>query len=334
MKETILPNQTSSIGAAWPPVEASFERQRGFYMEGVVGPDHASVADFTEQYRDQRSFFGRVHSETGLRATRLSVRAVVASTAVRQIAQLMPVEAAIPLGGEHQGHHIVYVGANTTGRDVHSNIIDKHRQRLAEVIDGNLPSPITQADLTSRNIEVSTVRPEQSAEYLDQFCELYRSFGYDRKDTEELLENPDNTIVFARDVTNGDVVSSAMAEHASIEIAGMGELSIVEITEAITRPDQRGRGLYRVVSGLLTDELVDQSKNGESPIHAIYGESNLAAVGVLRAAYQNGRRFSAFDGQELGIDSPRFGILPQNFSVQDGIEQRPYNDFAVSYVPL
>jgi hypothetical protein len=57
-------------------------------------------------------------------------------------------------------------------------------------------------------------------------------------------------------------------------------------------------------------------------------------VGVLIVVHHNGRRVSYFDRARLGITREDFGILQQNFQVLDGVEDRPYNDFALSYIPL
>jgi len=332
MLNTISPESTSSIGAAWPPVDAFFERRRGFYMEGVVEPTFASVDDLVQRFRDEAllTMFPSVE------ATRASVRAVVEPEAIPLIDTRLPnsIEAAIPLTGEHSERFVLYLGANTFFRTPSSTTIEQHLGRLAHVTAGETGSDITQEDLDERSIDLGFATAGQKTALFDQFEDLYSYFGYDRADTEELLNNPNNLIAYALDRQTGKVVSSAMAETGTIQIHGTMPVTMTEITEAITLPEHRGRGLYRIVSGLLTSQLVDMAKNGADPIHAIYGESNLAMVAVLKAAHQNGRRFSAFDAEELGVTNRAFGVLPQNFTVKDGMETRRYNDFAVSYVPL
>lgn len=164
---------------------------------------------------------------------------------------------------------------------------------------------------------------------IQRFIELYAAFGYNGVDVEDLLNNPLNTIAYVEDEEG--VVSTALAERALIEVNGFRPLRIAEITEAVTRVKDRGRGLYRAISGYLVDSLVEDQ---EKPLNIIYGESNLAMKGVLISAHHNGRRFSYFDAGSLGLKHPHFGILQQNFHVEDGTEKRPYNDFALSYVPI
>jgi hypothetical protein len=169
---------------------------------------------------------------------------------------------------------------------------------------------------------------EQKREMVGQFADLYSVFGYDEDDVEEILLNPANTIAYAQDETG--VISTAMGEKATLEVEGFGQLHMAEITEAITHPDRRGEGFYAAICGFLTEKL----KVSEEPLDIIYGESNLAMQGLLLAIYESGRRFSFFDRGKLGVRYPEFGILQQNFHVEDGTETRPYNDFALSYVPL
>ena len=146
------------------------------------------------------------------------------------------------------------------------------------------------------------------------------------------MSNPKSTFAYIKKANW--VISSPLGGRAVIEVAGEESFRIVEITEASTRVEYRRRGLYKAISGFLIEKLIEESKDTVNPIGAIYGETNLAMPGVVFAAVENGRRFSYFDAPWLGINRPDFGILPQNFKVEDGVETRPYNDFALSYVPL
>ena len=143
-------------------------------------------------------------------------------------------------------------------------------------------------------------------------------------------------------------MSTAMAEVARIGIGGLGTIVMAEITEASTRPELRGQGLYQLASGLLIARLADRSRqalvDGEEPFHVVYGECNMNMPGVLQAASHNSRRFAAADAAEYGHRFSRearrgqdrlpFGVLEQNFRVEDGIvKPGRYNNFALSYVP-
>ncbi len=318
-------SQSSSVGAIWPPMAGSQERIRGFYDRGIVETAEG-CRDFAQLYLNEQSEF-----EHQTEYTRLSMRFVTYIAHLRILEQLgVEIEAALPLATSDETMVLVYAGRNSLARTLSPNTIRCHRRLLKGVVSQDQTSPHTPADYEEHMIDHSTA-PEERQLLVSRFVGMYGIFGYDQTDVTELLMNPDNTIAYFQD-DNGEVVSTAMAEHATVAINGFGDLKLVEITEACTRPELRGQGLYRAISGLLTNQLLNlQASN---PVHTIYGESNLAMPGVLFAGHENGRRFSFFDRERFRIESERFGILPQNFSVQDDTEQRAYNDFALSYIPL
>ncbi len=45
-------------------------------------------------------------------------------------------------------------------------------------------------------------------------------------------------------------------------------------------------------------------------------------------------RNTEFSRWALGVRQLDFGILQQNFRIEDGVETRKYNDFALSYVEM
>jgi hypothetical protein len=313
---------SSSIGAAWPPQSTSHERIRGFYNEGIIDSSN-NAKEFADQVDQFRADFDNQQERT-----RLSVRFIAEAAQLKLLDGMgVQIEAAIPLAGkEASGLVLAYTGYNKPERQV------SHDQRLAheQLLDKVISSPRPHHDaIVGNTIDKSTPDSRRSA-LVPYFLELYAQFGYDEQDVDELLGNTNNTIMFVEQ--DGRVVSTAMAERASVPIKGFGTLELAEITEAATHPKYRQKGLYTAVSGLLIEKLV--THQASEPLHAIYGESSLAMPGVLYAAHQNGRRFSYQDENTYSLSSTAFGVLPQNFHIQDGREQRPYNDFAVSYVPL
>ena len=298
--------KTSSVGACWPPAESSHERIRGFYPEIIR--DETQADSLTEQLAVFQSEF-----ETEPETTRLSIRAVVADDIIEQIgtlAETMPIESAMPLFiNKTSAFHIVYFGLNKQPRQVEAEEISYHIAEKYSELNAN--------------------------DVFDDVCRLYSKFGYDVQDTYDLLNNPSNSVVFARDHETGRVVSTVMAEHANIDMEDetLPVLRVCEFTEAITDPDMRKMGLYKKLSTFLRQSL---ELDGEEPVHAVYGESNLSSIGVINSAHQTGRTFSRLDTryEALRVGTDSFGILQQNFKVIDGYETRAYNDFAVSYYDL
>lgn len=309
--------QTSSIGASWPPVVASNQRLRGFYTEALIA-DQQSADNLAEHVQAATEEMFELKD-----ITRVSIRAVVDQCVLPRLTfEHASVEAAIPIRDTEL--LVAYIGANQAVRQMRSEHISAHRKLLRSAVDA--PSS------PDSDVPVKIVTQETADDLIADFAQLYSIFGYGIDETRELLASPSNIIAYQQ--VQDKVVSTAMAERGSVLIPGFGDLNLVEITEASTHPEHRKKGFYRHVSGHLMRHLVSSSQEGTIPIDVLYGESNLAMPGVIIAASQNGRRFSFFDRERLGRTEDSFGILPQNFAVADGSETRCYNDFAVSYVSL
>jgi hypothetical protein len=321
---------TSSIGAVWPPVPDASHRLRGFYDQGVIetAADCAMFADLSQTAQDN------LQEEPSL--SRLSIRFITLADRLPILESAgVTLEAAIPLANTETGLVLAYAGHNEGERAVGQARLHAHGQLLQDItarrrIDERDRSQlIRSAGYTAHVIDADTSSSERG-DVEEQFLHLYGIFGYDRNGVREILANHANTIVYAAD---GDrIISTAMAERASIPVDWFGTVEMAEITEASTHPDYRQRGLYKAVSGLLLQRLLE--RQNDDPLHSVYGESNLAMPGVLIAGHENGRRLSYFDRRRLGVHTQAFGILQQNFHIDDGREMRPYNDFAVSYLPL
>jgi hypothetical protein len=321
-----ITGQTSSIGAVWPPQVSSHGRMRGFYTEGVVR-SAGSAADFAAAFAH-----ARIAAEQADGVSRLSIRLVAHAGSLATLARLgVPVEGALPIAGQEPGLVVAYTAANQPGRSMSPEHLARHRELLAGTQTRPRTTPENRTgNLAAQGFTPRIVNPAAAAALTPGFEPLYATFDYNRDEVTELLGNPNNTIAY---VADGDrIVSTAMAEHATVHVDGIGAISMVEITEARTAPGYQGRGLYRAVSGYLIDRL-RSTEHGK--IDVLYGESNLAQPGVINAAHDNGRRFSAQDAGAYGLAGQQdFGILQQNFHVADGAETRQYNDFALSYVPL
>lgn len=329
--QTSAPDLTSSIGAMWPPGPSTHNRMRGFYDQAVVR-DVADVAVFAQEFAAERE---RLHEHPDL--DRLSIR-LVGSFGILAALQDhgIHVEAAIPLGNLGEDLAIAYTAWNSEARRASSGHLASELAMLKNATSSEV-SPIDYRQelglrgYTAHIIDKDTSEADKQA-LVERFVDMYKIFNYDRGDVETLLFNPANTIAYIEH--EGQVISTAMAEAGEILVQDLEPLAITEITEASTHPDHRGNGLYKLVSGFLVSELLRRAQQTGQPLNALYGESNLAMPGVILAAHHNGRRFSHFDAERAGINRPDFGILQQNFHVADGTEQRPYNDFAVSYYNL
>lgn len=333
---------TSSINAAWPPIEASNERYRGFYdLEALTSPE--AVDRFTDEFITLEQW---PSDDNGM--GRLSVRAVASVDMIPEIPGLyVNLEGAIPFQRDGEDYAIVYVGYNNEERQVPPETYGRHSHQIRYALNAQKN---TRQHPQAFDLHVSST-PDDRRHLIYQLRELFAAFGSTEEDVRAMLASPHNTIAWAEQ--NGRVISTAMAESGSVEINGFGTVNLVEITEAITAEDRRSQGLYTAVSGHLGNLILAEVADGSRQADVIYGESNLAMPGVLIAAHRNGRRFSHLDAHQLNIPmgyvvheqeypheleyrvpAAEFGILPQNFAVNDGREERPYNDFALTYLPI
>ncbi|WP_249645465.1 hypothetical protein [Nocardia sputi] len=246
------------------------------------------------------------------------------------------VEGVVPLACSHP-HGIVYTCWNSPTRSIATDAMRQHeillRRTRKERPRKN--GVVTEARALGLDLHIlSRATPLSRRENeAARFTDTYSAFGLGRDGVQEIVSNADNTIGYLVDRT-GAVVCTVLAERAKIRIEGHEAVTLYEITEGITRLDFQGRGLYRALSAWLVDRVWEDAPE---PVHAIYGECNLSSPGVIYAARQNGRRFVYDEGRRYGAvysKKPAFGILSQNYKVDDGNEARAYNDFALSYVDL
>lgn len=324
-------NQTSSIGACWPPEQASHQRLRGFYDHALYSG--ADVEQFTEQFEHH----ARSAQEQEL--TRTTIRAVVDAAMIRRIHDAgVRVEAAMPIA-DHDGRWVAYMARNDEDRSMGVDAVVGHEERLAM-----RPISREREDWVRSGrglwLPEGIVHPRTSPAAREQlvprFTELYEAFGYTEDDVAELVTSPNNIIAYLEH--EDQIVSTAMAEVGRVMVNGFGVLTMAEITEGITREDFRRTGLYRRVTAALVRRIVGVGPAAVGGLHVLFGECNLNMPGVLLAARENGREFSrdrTDRGRRLGLPvDPTFGMLEQNFRVEDGVETRPYNDFALSWIPL
>lgn len=318
---------TSSIAAVWPPAFATHNRLRGLYPASV--DTAAQMRRFIEEfsyYREQARISG---------IDRLTIRYVGSAALLHLLRDAgIRVEGAIPLTCAHS-HYLIYTGWNSPARAVGAEHLDIHQNLLEQTSSqrvrmNNIQTRAATLGLSVRLLSRTTPLPRREHE-LPRFSDIYRAFDLGDQDTQELVLDSNNTVAYlvARD---GSAVCTALGEQARIPIAGHGILNLYEITEGVTRAEYQSRGLYRGLSAFLVDTIRAESP---APIDAIYGECNLSAPGVVYAARQNGRRFVYDDRHRYGPSTaPDFGILRQNYKVNDAAESREYSDFALTYIDL
>lgn len=326
-------NETSSVGALWPPEDAYAERVKGFYTGGILTqPEDLAmlVSELVTQAENSKRPDGKDR-------TRISLRAVVDGELLRTHKDLIRpfTEAIIGLDGTQPALKDTAIGCFGLNHDSrlpnkaeyqHSREtlegLNTERKRPAEVIQRAVDAGYELAILPN----LTSLEDREVAERLvDQMEALYSRFGWDRKAVTEILSNEANIICVA--VKDEEIVSAGIAELAAIPI-GENTLRMCEITEAATKDGHGKNGIYNAVSTRLLMEVTERSVQGNilgGELDLAYGECNAAAPGVLRVARSQGRVFAVDTGVSFGI--PESGVLYQHVEIKGGNPiTTPYND--------
>ena len=314
----LVPGLTSSIGALWPPDEASFERIKGIYSNGIV-EDKSSLSEILVQVDAVREGFGDE------RFTRVSIRAVVDRDFLeRSLGEddglVEHIEAMFSLEGAQEAFResaLVYFGTNSKSRN--SIEIDRVMENYDAAMNYDFVSPeevLKRVNDIGYDLMILEGNPDDNL--VNQVSELYQRFGWAKDQVAEILANPSNIIAVAQ--KDGEIVSAGIAEMAEVPI-GDNTLRIVEITEAATKEEHARRGLYTAVSTTLLKELAGRSVNAEvfgGKVDLVYGECNGLAPGVLKTAKVQGRTFAIENGFN--------GYLSQHVPIEGEPKITKFND--------
>lgn len=324
-----IPTQAipSSVGPlSWPPsIDIENNRKRGMFRRVIEsGAMFNSLAGRFSQF------------ELSDDVSRVSARIFITDSALREslknnLELIDPlVEAIIPLKGsgipELDDVLLVYLGKNSDSRTLPQDEVNKEISRANEIF--SLDEPPRYHSYEGIDFTVLDSGLRQDAEIQNQFADLYSAFGWNVDDVAKILNNQDNLLVAA--FNQGLLISTGMAEKAIVPLIRQDKrfnLVMYEITEAATREEYRGNGLYLAVALIINRLLADGDAN------LVFGESNLSAPGVLKAAYRQGRHSTLRNLNEYGISEKP---LRQPVRISGGVnDHRPKhlkNDLLVTYL--
>lgn len=325
---------TSSIGAAWPPQKASFNRIKGFYTPSII----ASVPQFKKFLHHFSDICARAscHPEE---TSRVSIRALISKQIVPAASQNMEgsLEAILDLEGTSFNESLlIYLGNNDILRASLDKELEHYRTNVQVALQ---QSPRSASELIQRattnqyNLRIASYRNanyNERVSTLQQMANLYARFGWKTLDVEEILNNPNNIVAIAQ--KGDEIVSAGIAEMAKLQI-GEKILRMAEITEAATREDHSCKGLYSAVSTFLLCEIADRSYRSQfldGEVDLVYGECNGNALGVLKTSALQGRLFSCETSARYGF--PRKGILHQHVPISGAPRTTSYNDLFPTYL--
>jgi len=317
----------SSIGPlVWPPRKDNENRTRGILTQVI----------------DERSFFDKTikdFSELPLNneITRNSGRIFVTNNILSELPEIEKVrvdpyiEAIVPLEGcgieALEDVSMIYLGHNDPTRLLPKETMDMEMSLAKKIFEESDPPKFHSHDGIDFRVIDSVLRND--AEIQRQLADLYSAFDWTPKDVIKILNNQNNFIVGALD-NNGLLISTGMAERVSIPLKrGAHSIDFVmyEITEAATREEYRGRGLYLAIALIINRLLTETDAN------LVYGELNLSSPGVIKAAYRQGRHFTLDNFTKYGLTQKP---LRQPVRISGGLsDDRPNhlkNDLLVTYL--
>ncbi|MEM6795142.1 MAG: hypothetical protein AAF725_14280 [Acidobacteriota bacterium] len=328
---------TSSIGPTWPPAPTSAARIKGIDTRGII--DGSSRL---ERLLDELQTLSKELENGPFEGCdRLSLRAVVKTDLLRRPGDALSswVEAVLPLEGGELA--LVYLGRNAAGRlsdpsDLARSLDHVGRARGAR--PRGAEEILRRAEKAGYSLRVLASR-ERLGEpgIVGGMARLYRRFGWNSEETQQILENPSSLIAVAQwpggEERRGEIVCAGVAELSHLRLEDGFELRIAEFTEAATLGEHQGRGLYSAVAALLMRELASLSRSRDflgGEIDLGFGECSGHDLGVLIAAKRLGRRFALEFQEEHGLDFP--GFLAQHVPISGAPRKTRYNDLFPTFL--
>lgn len=326
------PGLTSSIGGLWPPQPASFQRIKGFYTPNIIR-DEAELMYLVNQLQ---KYAERAFHDNPLLVTRVSLRgAINLETLITCREKIIPfLEAIISFQGTHEPFEetgIVYFSMNHPSRRSLDRELETYKGYLSSIFHVRVrPISGLMERLREGGYQISLFSDHADDETINQVFDLYRRFGWSRKEVVEILSQKNNLVGIAS--FEGKIISAGIAEFACIPI-GKEQLRLAEITEAATAEEHMGKGVYTTVSSFLLSEIARKSRQKEilgGEIDCVFGECNGNALGVLKTAKIQGRTFSLDIGERYSF--PESGILRQHVPISGAPRTTPYNDLFPAYL--
>ncbi|MBI4973674.1 hypothetical protein HZC27_03640 [Candidatus Roizmanbacteria bacterium] len=329
--DTPVTASTSSVGAlVWPPIEASEQRKKGVLMR--VLESKRDLLSIINEFNTTP--FGR--NEKGEDITRKSGRIFVSNQALREVIGtpgegIDVIETVVPLRKsgipQLEDCSMVYLGSNHESRRTAPNIIAQEMEEAEGIFQSEiLPSNHAYQDF---EFNILTEEMKNDATIQSQYDTLYQAFGWGSEDVAKILTNENNVLVAA--FRQDELVSAGLAERCEIPLERNGEeipFVMYEITEAATKQEYRGNGLYTQVAIKLMEYLAT------TDVNLAYAESNLQAPGVLKSAHRQGRHSGIESAREFGLPARP---LEQHVRISAGTRDvRPEsekNDLLVTFMP-
>lgn len=325
--------ETSSIGPQWPPERSSFGRIKGIDNRKPISTKELLLEDIGAV----NELIATINSHPD-GVSRLSIRLVVEDTLLKQNYGLIRSlgEVIIPLFGTQSNldeTDIVYLAHNSSERISNPKDLAYAKGNLAAALTRiplSCKTTLERAKRGGYDLKVLSMQERSHDEPVqNQMSDLYARFGWETGQVMELLQNSANIIAVA--LCGELIVSAGVAETSKVDFETEQYLVMTELTEAATRAEHQGKGLYTAVAATLMRELADNGSNGNK-IGLVFGECNGLAGGVLNAAKSLGRTISVETIEHW--KAPFSGYLQQHVPIETPSYERAteYNDLFPAFI--
>ncbi len=203
-------------------------------------------------------------------------------------------EGIIPFNSNSREFMAIYLGMNSPSRVSRESLIARENEKALRA---------------SSNLEVRPINPDYSVRLatqndVPQLVELYGSIftSYPMELNSQNISSMVESTPTLISVYGGKVVAALAAEHAAIEINGLGTTQLIEISEAATDPGHRGNRLYSHMIGMFLS-TIERELGSDATI--VYAETRASHPAAARGAILAGGKVSGFLNKHCVINAVR-----------------------------
>jgi len=308
--------KVGSIGSAVPRFDSRNSRIKGF------SPRAENTREGLHSLFSKISEVEKQHPQS----TRTTVRAFVRQELVEglrgETGLPYQVEAVVPADNALPGHSMVYFGQNKEQRLPSPEVFAAEQESVNLVSRASAVDRISARHRTTEAGYTISRLQAPSANDIAQVLRLYReayqlyTFEINEVTVRDVLNNG-NIVLVGRD-EKGNIVSSLIAEHCTLEIESRGPVHIYELSDYATFRSHRGNGLITAMQIEIAN-ILRSMPGGERAI--IYSEDRAAWRAVNISSVKAGMRYCG--------TLPLHCLLVSDRDFDQGGEYESLNVFAV-----
>ncbi|MEM0106718.1 MAG: hypothetical protein QXD11_01010 [Candidatus Micrarchaeaceae archaeon] len=263
----------SSLGSFGEPYYDRHNNRIKGFLTVAIGGDSKPL----EEYLEKSLLL--MHENNASRST---IRVIAASGENVEMLGFKE-EARIPLNNGWKGYDLVYIAKNSPERMPDVETIEKEDRLIQEALKNR-----KSINYLLRNdgfkFEANAIKEEDIKDVVDLYKEAYTRYTIEinSENVRKMLENKSAVIGVAR--YEGRIVSIGIGEIGNVDMQVDGKekrLAICEISDAATRKEHGGKGLYQGVLATIMPRLIGN-------VHLIFSEARASEISVNQASVNSG----------------------------------------------